>query len=499
MHSLSTTTYILKRLADDWKLLLSALLGIIVATTLIAGAPVYVSALERQSLNTAIERSSNLFINLFVASPHIPLNTRSLEDTERWLDDSVQLHVPEIQRGRERYLKTTTQLVGLPRRPLPDAEAEGSERRVSRGYFQYLSNLEHHVQFLDGQMASSVVSPGPQGPLIEAVVGSENAEVFKLKVGDLVTLTPSLGDPTRISVVIAGILEPTDVSEEYWGYSPSIFVEPAALAEEVDPEVQANPDEPPLALFVTQEAMAEGVGRAYPGTLVHSSWFIFVDKEPLKEWSISESHSRLEALQNALSTAMPGSTLITGIDGLMDDFERRSFFSLVPLLLLLTIMVVTVLYYLAMMVSYLVQSRENGVALLRSRGVSTLQLLRLYALEGLVLTVVAVVLAPFLAMGAVAAAGKLPYFREITGGDMLPVEWHWVPFLVAVAAGLLSLAIFVIPAVVGARTGLIIHKLRSSRPPSVPFFHRYYLDVALLVLGGLIFWELHERGQFVSG
>ena len=42
-------------------------------------------------------------------------------------------------------------------------------------------------------------------------------------------------------------------------------------------------------------------------------------------------------------------------------------------------------------------------------------------------------------------------------------------------------------------------KQRTSRPPSEPFFHRYYLDVGLLALGGLAFWELHSRGQLVTG
>ena len=191
--------------------------------------------------------------------------------------------------------------------------------------------------------------------------------------------------------------------------------------------------------------------------------------------------------------------MLTGIKKLMRDFERRSFFSSVPLLLLLSITVITVLYYLSMMVSYLVQSRESDVALLRTRGVSTPQLLRLYALEGIVLTVVAIVLAPFIAMGTVAIAGKLPYFREITGGALLPVDLHWMPFAVAAGAGLLGLAIFVVPGVFGARAGLVLHKLRSSRPPSVPFFQRYYVDIGLLVVGGLIFWELRARGHIVSG
>ena len=30
-------------------------------------------------------------------------------------------------------------------------------------------------------------------------------------------------------------------------------------------------------------------------------------------------------------------------------------------------------------------------------------------------------------------------------------------------------------------------------------FQRYYLDVLLLVMGGLVFWELNARGQLVSG
>ena len=53
-------TFIIKRLADDWKLLLGILFGITVATGLIAGAPVYVQALERQGINTAIDSPGNL-------------------------------------------------------------------------------------------------------------------------------------------------------------------------------------------------------------------------------------------------------------------------------------------------------------------------------------------------------------------------------------------------------------------------------------------------------
>ena len=493
MQPLSTRRYVIRRLIDDWKLLLSIFLGITIATTLITGAPVYIQALERQGINTAIDRAPGSLLDIFIFARNVPLDADSLEGADRLIDEGVERHLSEVVRGRERYLRGPTYLVGLPRQPIVDG------RRVSRGYFQSLSNLEHHVTFVQGRMATDEVLPGPRGPIVEVVLGAPTASVFGVAVGEVVTLTPSLNNRTRVQARIVGILEPTDPTDEYWQHNSSIFVDPGPLPEGPDIGVEVDPEEPPLAAFVTLGAFVEGVGRAYPGTLITSTWMIFVDKDGLKSWSTSKSVSRVNALEGDLVSGLPGVAVFTGIKALVADYNERSFFSRVPLVLLMSIMVITVLYYLGMMVSYLVQSRESDVALLRSRGASTRQLLRLYALEGLVLTAVAAVVAPFLAMGAVAAAGKLPYFRDITGGDFLPVELRWMPFLVAIGAGLLSLAIFVVPGVVGARAGLVIHKLRSSRPLSVPFFQRYYLDVGLLVLGGLVFWELRARGELVSG
>ena len=85
------------------------------------------------------------------------------------------------------------------------------------------------------------------------------------------------------------------------------------------------------------------------------------------------------------------------------------------------------------------------------------------------------------------------YFEDITLGRFLPVSLEWTPFLVSLAAGALCLAIYVAPGVIGARAGLIVQKMRAARPPSEPFFHRYYIDIGLMVIGGLIFWELFSR------
>ena len=50
MQDLSGNQYVLARLRDDWRLLLSIFVGIAAATSLVAGAPVYLRSLEAQAI-----------------------------------------------------------------------------------------------------------------------------------------------------------------------------------------------------------------------------------------------------------------------------------------------------------------------------------------------------------------------------------------------------------------------------------------------------------------
>ena len=497
MQEISVPRLIGRRLARDWALLLSVFLGVLLATSVVAGAPVYLKALDRLAFGIALSefRGSSLSISVFAS--HILLSRESLGEAEQALAEAIDLHISHFHTGDEKYLRTSTFLAGHKLQPLP--ERGGTPALVSRGYFQHLSNLGQHSLIVEGRMAGDNISAGPKGPELEAVVGLPTGEAFAFEAGDVVTLTPSLGSGIFIEARIVGIVEPDDKTSDYWT-NVGIFYDPAPLEERPDRGVQVNPDEKPVALFVTQDALIEAVGGSNPGTLVDPLWFILVDTERLKELPISEVRSRLVAFEEELTASLRGSEVLTGIiKGVLNNLNRKSFFSRLPLLLLIAIIVATLLFYVYMVVSYLVQNREADLALLRMRGVGTLRLLRLYGFEGALLAVLAVVAGPFLAVGAVALAGKLPFFTDITGGGTLPVELTPVPFLAALGIGLVCLLLFITLGLLGARGGLVLQKMRMSRPPTTPLFQRYYIDAALLALGGLVFWEFHSRGQIVSG
>lgn len=497
MPPLSLSRLVFKRFADDWPLLASIFAGILIATTLAAAAPVYVSALERLGLNLAIDRLDPPFSNISIFLSNIRLTEERLSETETSLVEAADGTVAPIFQSRQRFLLVDTYDTAMPGTRLPRA-SEGPGP-CCRSYFRSLTNLESHLTFLEGEMAGDQVSEKQGRPLIEAIISVNTSRLFQLAVGEVLTVTPAQGvEP--IFVRISGIVEATDSTEDYWPLPPYILLDPPnEEEEEALGEEAAETRVPPAPLYATQRALVDAVGATYPTTLIDSVWIVLVDTERFKEWDLADARQHLDDFGDNMARAIPGSGVATRLRQTLNDFESTSFFSRVPLLLLLAIVLVTVFFYLAMIVSYLVHNRAKDSALLRTRGTGMGQLLRLYLLEGLLMTGVAVVVAPFLAIGIVAAAGKVLYLRAATGGEFLPVELGPVPFIIAGGAGLLCLSIVVLPGLIGARGALLAHKLRIGRPPTVPMWQRYNLDIGVLVLGGVVFWELQSRGHLISG
>ena len=525
--SITTAKLVLRRLITDWRLISSIFLGIFVATFLMSAAPAYLDALERQSIHGAVDssvaRRGEVFFSVEVASNFVPLEPREIESTDAAHAAAITSHLGPVEAGTQRHLHTPYYQMVLPYEPPPesgtaqstdgvesesDADDQGSVGQAEAtagpppsppetGFLQSYDSLERHIIFLEGGPAADRVMRGTQGPLVEALVSARTAEGFSsVSVGDVIVVAPSVDFPLKVSARIAGIIDASDPEEDYWQGDIDSFLFPQLP--NADGEV--GPSSPPaLGLFVSAGALMSAVGTAFPGATADSTWYTAIDTTVLRTWPKDEMQHRMDSLREEFALTLPDSLSFSGIDIMLARFGRDSFLNSVPLLLLLAVLGVAVLYFLFMIVSYLVPNRESDVALFRSRGTSTWQLFRIYIAEGTALTVVATAIAPLPALLAVRLAGMLPYFHHITGGDPLPVHIGWTPFVAAAIAGILCLTIFVVPAVLGARSGLIVHRLRSSRPPSVPLVQRYYIDILLLAVGGVLFWEIQARGELVSG
>ncbi len=491
------TSLVFRRLRADWRPLAGVFFGIVAAATLAASAPMYVSALERLGLDLVLDQLVRPRSNINAFAFNIHLTHERLAETDGALDEAIEAHIEPIFDGRQRYLLTDTFTAILPR--IPTWFFGNVTPGTFSAYYRALSDIEHHVTFVDGRMAGAEVEVGPSAYRVEAIVSATTADLFELRVGDEVTTTPEPGHPVRVIAEIVGIVVPTDPNEDYWDPHPSLFLDPAPFASETPGDDFESQQHPPAPIFVTQDAMVDALGAAYPTSLVNSIWIILVKKDVLKTWDLEEIRGRMDAFEDEFARLIPGSEIAAALNRSMDQFASKIFFSRVPLLLLLTITVVTVLFYVAVISAHLVQSRSGDTAMLRSRGMTPLGMVRLSVYETLVMSAAAVIAAPFAALAVVALAGLLPYLWDVTDGGLLPARISPPVLLAALSTGAVAIAVIMLPSVLGSRGGLLAHKLQSGRPPDMPFFQRYYVDVALVILGGVVYWELRSRGHLISG
>ena len=162
---------------------------------------------------------------------------------------------------------------------------------------------------------------------------------------------------------------------------------------------------------------------------------------------------------------------------LLPKQNNRNFFAKFPMIMLLSFIVFTLLYFLAMTISYMVQQQQHHVALLRNRGISTFQILRLYALEGSIISIISMLIGPLLAYAIIAVLGVTPMFYDLTGAKLLPISINWLPFALSSGIGLIHLGLFVIFMILGSQPSLVSLGMKLSRPSKYPFYQRYYLSL----------------------
>ena len=499
-----------RRLSQDRRLLLAIFVGITIASVLAVGAPIYIQSLNEISLSVSIERSDRHTLRVWTLAPFIAVQRDAIDEIDRSFETAIGRNIAEVEEDVVRFFKTEEMLVGLPDVPLP--ETGRPTDFTPRGFFQTLSDVEPQLEFIEGRWITGIIEQGPDGPIIEGVMDETLTTFYGLEIDDVVTFAQAIGSTERLQVRVVGIARPKDLTDDYWPrgvnlFGPATGAGPSLLDFEqlMDSEaleaglLDEDDIDTMVEMFVHPTAVVDAIGQTFPAAFSSINYFMHVRKSELKEWTVADARARLEGYERDLVETISGASMVTGISDVLDVHERRRFFSMIPILLLIAVMLAVVLYYLFMMVGYLIEAREDDRAALRTRGAGRMHLLRVYALEGLALTVLPVLFAPFLAYGAVALSGQLPYFNEFTGGGTLPVRLNYVPFVVALGGGFVCLGIFVVPTVISGRASVIAQKLRASRPTSAPLFQRYFLDLGLIALGGLLFWELNARGHFVTG
>ena len=484
---------VLRRSLANWRMLATLALGVIVAATLLASAPIYARAMADLGLTFTIREELRDSPSTRVEFRDIPLQTADgvalREAVERRIDERIGW----FRGSQTRHLRAGRFAVARP------GEEFGAQLPLAQ--MQSLPGYESHVRVLEGRLPR----PTGAGAPVELAISGRSAQVSGLKVGTTVQLledfdtcerelpredrpppppcTPRAGLRFSFPAVVTGVVEPLDAEDGFWIAGVRGYFEPERLIPEAGPILPA---------FTDEATLLTGFGGLYPGYRAATSWHVFADVERLNRDNVERARSDLRALYRELEPLQ--GFAYSPLSNTLERFGRSARYQQTPLTILLLEIAGIALFYVGLISAVVVERQAEEIALLRSRGASVLQIAGIYLLEGLTLAVVAVLSAPFLAATATALLGKTPAFERVTDGALLPVSVPPLSFALAAAGAALSLAALVLPAFLVARRGAMAHRRAQARP-GASVFQRYYLDLMLVALAGLLLWELNERGS----
>ena len=488
MASLLRFAYVIAvgRVVSGWRLEAVLFGSILLAVALMASGVIFSNLLANAALRGELVQAAPEDVNFWVRSfssrddpQDVEGRRQAFKDREVFVEQQlIQPFVPYLKE-HSRYLETATFFF----QGRPNLELDKDTR--PRGPIGYLSGMSDRIRVVEGRWPSGTANPGQP---LDVAVDSLGAELLQMGLGDVMEVFPatSFTDWPTTEVRIAAIFERVDPSDEFW-YGLS------SAASRQDDRWTLIP------LFADEDALIQRVLGTYPSLYTDTTWYFFPDRRKMRADEVAEVQAILAHIQGSLTTGLKNSSYSIRLDNLLRSFEEQLLLARLPLYLVLFLVTGILIYYLALVAGLIVRSRSGEIAMLKSRGAMVWQLGILGLGEGLLLAVPAVIAGPFLALGVVKLLGVI--FFELSGAsDALagvPTSISLQAFLLGLVGGGLAVLVFTMATLAAARRSSIEARQAGARPPTASLLHRYYLDVVLLAVIGLVWWQLQSRGTFL--
>ena len=396
------------------------------------------------------------------------------------MDQLVAAHASDIMTGISHSGTSSGFYLTDPGKPVPATDDR------PRSQFAFQEGLFEHARLVEGAMpaAPGAGTPGAP-PELQVLMGKAAADSLGVKVGQAFEMHWPIHEIAPIRVVVSGLVQANDPSEEYW----------AGHADRFRPN---TPGWPTYTFFMDEAALVTSLGGYLPEMDMTVETLATVDSQRINSGNSDAVEGRLNGLEGALKQQVQFSRLETAIPEAVKTYREKLFFTRLPLFALMIQVVGIVLFYVAMVGSMVVDRQSGEIALLKSRGASTGQVLGVFAIEGLGIGILATITGPLIAVGAISILGLTPPFHSLSGGDLLHVPLSGGAIGLAALGAFLAFLALIWPAYRACRYSITQYKQEISRPPVQPAFFRYHLDLVAAAAGAFAFYELRQNDSFAT-
>ncbi len=175
------------------------------------------------------------------------------------------------------------------------------------------------------------------------------------------------------------------------------------------------------------------------------------------------------------------------------EYELREGELMIALQILIIPILLMLVMFIFMVSRLMARSDMTTVSVLESRGGGRKQIFGIFALESLMLGLVALVAGPLLGLWLVQVIGASNGFLEFVNRKALPIDLDDKVLVYAVIALALILLTMLLPYLMQTRRSIVDQKRHKSRQTKLPFWQRAFIDVILMAISGYAYYQLNRQ------
>jgi putative ABC transport system permease protein len=449
-------------------LTLSSLLGLIMAVAFTTSIPMYADgSLKRVVSKSLQEKNSGLPAGSVLIRYQAAGSDKADLDSLNEVDQYIQNELPkEMAFPYQAYVKSYS-IRAAQLTPDDPQKVDPSKKRQMTLMSQ--NNLKERVELTQGQWHADQVTGG----MVEAVILEEAMYRNDIHVGDVFTYPISGGlGIAPLKIKVAGTVKVKDENDPYWFQGMEGIIN---------------------TFFMSEAGFQDYILKQKKIPLNLGNWYYAFDLRNIQTSQLSPLENKLERLDVTLYQKLKDTKVDLSFIPILQEFKTQSLQLQILLFTLAAPMIAMVFYYIVMNARQSLDRQRSVIAVLRSRGGSTRQIIGIYVLEGLLLGITALIIGPMLGWFMAKSIGSSSGFLTFVDRQSVPVGVSAEALIYGGAAVLIALLASVIPAIVFARASIVSYKQKLARSDRSPFWQKWYLDVLLIGVVGYGYYLFDQR------
>ncbi len=479
-----------------WRPLALVGVGVIVAVMVICLAPLYTAIIGDAQIQYTLHSSPTTYVNLETDVTMQGVSYANTTAASNQLQSMVNHDYGAYTSGGWQYLGTTflmnvSQIDG--KNPYTVDSALPPTPRINPDVFDYTAALPH-MNILAGRLPRETSAKQPPEVMVTPKLGVKPGQTIQLHI-----VSAPKGE-ANVTARVVGVWFPKDVNDPFWNgadYDTAPASGPGDSSPKYFPVLFAH------NTFLTVFNFPPYVAFNQPiGVVIHD--IALTNPQSITSNSLPGVVKALAALHNDVNGNLLGSpgvqsaSITPGLSDVVSGLLRQSSVLALPLDVVAGQIAGLALLFIAAMTAQLIEGQSGEIATLKSRGASGSQILSLYVSQGLVLGIIAVIIGPILAatLAIWLVTTLTPITSAANGVNASYLARSATPqsVLLPAAIGALASVIAIALATFSAARFDILAFRRAQARDGVPFWRRYYLDIALAILCIVGYVELGQFG-----